>query len=229
MIARFALLAALVAVPVLVPVLATAQQIGSSQFAIKADDGEPLSNHKLSDAEVAQVEKLPGLVDATTAKGNVTLYQFYDLNCPYCRAAAADVDKLITTDPALRLVFVPYPVLSVQSVEGSRVELAVRELAPQRFLEFHRKVYAGRGVIDGNRALAVTDAMGLDRKKIIDIANTQRVTDTMVAHSKVGAALELMATPSYVVQGVALVGHPGYEPLRKIIASVRSCKAVVCS
>jgi protein-disulfide isomerase len=70
--------------------------------------------------------------------------------------------------------------------------------------------------------------MGLDRQKIIEIADTQRVTDTMVTHSKVGAALNLMATPSYVVQGVALVGHPGLEPLRNIIASVRRCKAVVC-
>ena len=106
--------------------------------------------------------------------------------------------------------------------------LAVRELAPQRFLEFHRKVYAGRGVIDGARALAVTGAMGLDRKKIIDIANTQRVTETMTAHSKVGSALKLVATPAYVVQGVAILGHPGLEPLRKIVKSVRSCKAVVC-
>jgi protein-disulfide isomerase len=224
MIARLALLTVLV----VAPLAAAAQELGPSQFSIKADDGEPISNHALSAAEMAQVEKLPGLVDATTAKGNVTLYQFYDLNCPYCRAAAADVDKLINADPALHLVFVPYPVLSVQSVEGSRVELAVRELAPQRFLEFHRKVYAGRGVIDGARALAVTDVMGLDRKKIIEIADTQRVTDTMVAHSKVGAALKLMATPSYVVQGVALVGHPGFEPLRSIIAAVRRCKAVVC-
>ena len=224
MIARLALAAALLAAPLTV----AAQQFGPSQFPIKADDGDAITNFALDAAQVSQVERLPGLVDATSAKGNVTIYQFYDLNCPFCREAAADVDKLITTDAALRLVFVPYPVLSVQSVEGARVELAVRELAPQRFLEFHRKVYAGRGTIDGARALAVTDAMGLDRKKIIDIANTQRVTDTMTTHSKVGSALKLVATPAYVVQGVAILGHPGLEPLRNIVASVRSCKAVVC-
>jgi len=224
MIARLALAAALLAAPLTV----AAQQFGPSQFPIKADDGDAITNFALDAAQVSQVERLPGLVDATSAKGNVTIYQFYDLNCPFCREAAADVDKLITTDAALRLVFVPYPVLSVQSVEGARVELAVRELAPQRFLEFHRKVYAGRGTIDGARALAVTDAMGLDRKKIIDIANTQRVTDTMTTHSKVGAALKLVATPAYVVQGVAILGHPGLEPLRKIVKSVRSCKAVIC-
>jgi protein-disulfide isomerase len=224
MIARLALVAALLTASL----AAYAQQFGPAQFPLKADDGDPISNHALAADQMAQVERLPGLVDAVGPKGNVTVYQFYDLNCPFCREAAADVDKLIFTDPALRLVFVPYPVLSVQSVEGARVELAMRELAPQRFLEFHRKVYAGRGLIDGARALAVTDAMGLDRKKIIDIANTQRVTDMMTTHSKVGSALKLVATPAYVVQGVAILGHPGLEPLRQIVESVRRCKAVVC-
>ena len=224
MIVRLALAATLLTAPL----AASAQQFGPAQFPLKADDGDSISNYALSTHQMRQIERLPGLIDAVAPKGNVTVYQFYDLNCPFCREAAADVDKLVFTDPALRLVFVPYPVLSVQSVEAARVELALRELAPQRFLEFHRKVYAGRGLIDGARALAVTDAMGLDRKKIIDIANTKRVTETMTTHSKVGSALRLVATPAYAVQGVAILGHPGLEPLRKIVASVRSCKAVVC-
>jgi protein-disulfide isomerase len=208
---------------------AQAQQFGPAQFPIKDDDGEPMSNYSLSAEQVAEVARLPGLVDVGGLKGDVTLYQFYDLNCPFCREAAADVDTLVRSDPALRLVFVPYPVLSVQSVEGARVELALRELGtPQKFLEFHRKIYAGRGVIDGNRALAVAQAMGFDRKKIIDAANTKSVTDTMTTHAKVGSALKLVATPSYVIQGVAILGHPGLEPLRKVVASVRTCKAVVC-
>jgi protein-disulfide isomerase len=188
-----------------------------------------MSNRVVSADLMAKVGRLPGLVPVGNPKGDVTLYQFYDLNCPFCREAARDVDTLVRTDRALRLVFVPYPVLSMQSVEGARVELAVRELlTPERFLEFHRKIYAGRGIIDGARALAVTQEMGIDRKKIVDIANAQRVTDTMIAHAQLGTVLKLIATPAYVVQGVAILGHPGLEPLRKIVASVRSCKAVVC-
>jgi protein-disulfide isomerase len=214
---------------VLLSVAVQAQQFGPAQFRIKDDDGEPMSNHGVDAEQMAQVARLPGLVDVGGPGGDVTLYQFYDLNCPFCREAAADVDRLIRSDPALRLVFVPYPVLSVQSVEGARVELALRELGtPQKFLEFHRKIYAGRGIIDGNRALAVAQAMGLDRKKIIDIANTKRVTDIMTTHAKLGSALKLAATPAYVIQGVAILGHPGLEPLRKLVASVRKCEAVVC-
>ncbi|MBX9847065.1 MAG: DsbA family protein [Xanthobacteraceae bacterium] len=207
---------------------AFAQQIGGAQFPIKGEHGTAVANHALSAEQMAQVERLPGLVNATVADGDVTIYQFYDLNCPYCRRAAADIGKLIAADPAVRLVFVPYPVLSVQSIEASRVELAVRELAPERFFEFHRKVYAGRGVIDGARAAGVTDAIGLDRNKIIEIANKPGITDIMRTHARVGGELKLVATPAYVIHGVAIVGHPGLESLRKVVASVRSCKKVVC-
>ena len=118
---------------------AHAQQFGPAQFPIRADDGDLLTNHSLTAEQVAKLGQLPGSVNVGNPKGNVTLNQFYDLNCPFCREAAQDMDELVRTDRALSLVFVPYPTLSVQSVEGARVELAVRELAAQRFLEFHRK------------------------------------------------------------------------------------------
>ena len=225
MIARIVLLVALLALSA----IAQAQQFGPAQFPIKDDDGDPISNHSLRAEQMAEVARLPGMVDVGGPKSDVTLYQFYDLNCPFCREAAADVDTLIRGDAGLRLIFVPYPVLSVQSVEGARVELALRELGtPRQFLEFHRRIYAGRGIIDGNRAIAVAQVLGFDRKRIIDTANTQRVTDTMTVHAKLGTALKLSATPAYVIQGVAILGHPGLEPLRKLVASVRACKAVVC-
>ncbi len=207
---------------------AHAQQFGPAQFPIRADDGELLTNHSLTAEQVAKLGQLPGSVNVGNPKGDVTLYQFYDLNCPFCREASQDVDQLIRTDRALSLVFVPYPTLSVQSVEGARVELAVRELAAQRFLEFHRKVYAGRGTINGARALAVTQQMGLDQGKIIAAANAPRVTEIMKTHALLGTSMKLIATPAYVIQGVAILGHPGLEPLRKLVASARSCQKVMC-
>jgi protein-disulfide isomerase len=225
MIARLVLAMSLVVLPLAAP----AQQFGKAEFPIKADDGDLMSNHRISPEHAAQIERLPGLVAVGNPQGDVTVYQFYDLNCPFCREAARDVDELMRTDRALKFVFVPYPTLSVQSVEGARVELAVREMVtPQRWLEFRKKVYAGRGMIDGARALAVTQEMRLDQRRVVEIANAQRVTDTMKEHAQLGSALKMVATPSYVIQGVAILGHPGLEPLRAAVKSVRACKAVVC-
>jgi len=205
------------------------QQFGRAQFPIKANDGELISNHSLSVEQASQVARLPGIVNVGNPSGDVTLYQFYDLNCPFCREAAQDMDSLLLGDRMLQLVFVPYPVLSVQSIEGARVELAVREIAtPRIFLELHRKIYVTRGMINGSRMLAAAGEMGLDQNRIVATANAQRITDIMQVHARLGSALGLVATPAYVVQGVAILGHPGLAPLQKVIASVRTCKAAVC-
>ncbi len=212
------------------PAMALAQQFGPAELPIRADDGDLLTNHRITAEQAAQVERLPGLIVTGNPKGDVTLYQFYDLNCPFCREAAADVDALMKGDRNLRMVFVPYPVLSAQSVEGARVELAVREMTtPERWLEFRKRVYAGRGVIDGSRALAAVRAMRLDEGRAIEIANAKRTTDIMTTHARLGTALKMMATPSYVIAGVAVLGHPGLEPLREMVRAVRACKAPVCS
>ncbi len=225
MVARLALALALL----LLPTAAMVQQFGPAQFPIRADDGDLLSNHSITAEQAAQIERLPGIIVAGNPKGNVTLAQFYDLNCPFCREAARDIDELVNGDRELRMIFVPYPTLSVQSVEGTRVEHAVRELVtPQRWLEFRKRIYAGRGTIDGARALAVTRDMRLDESKVIEIANAQRTTDTMLAHANLGTALKMIATPSYVIHGVAVLGHPGLEPLRQMVRSVRTCKAPIC-
>lgn len=221
-----ALLARLVILLTLLPVVAQAQQ---AQFPITDEDGAPMANHALRPDQMAEIAHLPGLVDVGRPDADVTLYQFYDLNCPYCREAAADVDTLIRSDPRVRLVFAPYAVLSAQSVEGARVELALRQLGtPQQFLEFHRRIYSGRGRIDGNRALAVAQSLGFDRRALIEIADTGPITDTLTIHAKVGFDAKLMVTPAYVIQGVAILGHPGLESLRHVIASVRNCGAVAC-
>src|SRR5437870_4783597 len=103
-----------------------AQQFGPAQFAIRADDGDLLSNHSITAEQAAQLHQLTGVIVAGNPKGDVSVFQFYDLNCPFCREAARDVDALMQGDRNLRLVFVPYPTLSFQSAEGARIEHAVR-------------------------------------------------------------------------------------------------------
>lgn len=206
---------------------AQAQQL-SSQFPLKGADGTPIANHRLAAEVAAQAMKLPGTVVAGNPDGDVTVTQFYDLNCPFCRRAAQDVDELMKSDRGLRLVFVPYPILSTQSVEGGRVELALREIDPRHFLEFRRRIYQTRGTIDGARSLAVVKEMGIDPVKVIELANAPRLTEILRAHARFASAAKLLATPSYVVADVAIVGHPGLKTLRAVAASVRKCKAVVC-
>lgn len=126
-------------------------------------------------------------------------------------------------------VLVPFPVLSVASIEAARVEGALAKLATtQQFYEFHHRIYAGRGVVDGARALAVARTIGFDTTKLIQVANTDEVTEAMKVRVRLGNQLGLAATPSFVIKGVAILGYPGRQSLGRIIQSVRTCDNVVC-
>lgn len=198
-------------------------------YPLMADDGTAIANHRITPELESQIEKLPGVIVVGNAKGKVTLTEFYDLNCPYCRKASADIGALVQGNSQLRLVLVPFPVLGIASIQGSRVELAVARMFPAKnFFDYHHKLYAGRGMIDGNRALEVAKAIGLDVGKVTTLANEDSIGAEMVSHVRLGNALAIQATPGFVIKGVAILGYPGKGALQKVIASVQRCDAVMC-
>lgn len=210
----------------LLPLTARADE---GQYPIKADDGTIIANQRVPEELEKQIEKLPGVVILGNPRGEVTLNEFYDLNCPYCRKASAAIEQLLRTVKELRLVLVPFPVLGIPSIQAGKVELAVRQLgSPQKFYEFHRKAMASRGVMDGNRALALAKAIGFDDKKVVEAANDNGIAETMIAHVRLGNALGIQATPGFVIKGVTINGYPGPKSLARIIDSVKRCDKVVC-
>ena len=198
-------------------------------YPIKADDGDIIANHRISADLEGRIEMLPGVVVAGNPNGKITLNEFYDVNCPYCRQASADIDALLHANGELRLVLVPFPVLGIPSIQGTRVELAVAQLVPApTFYKFHRLLDQGRGVVDGSRALAAAEEVGLDPAKVLQIANEDALAKVMIAHVKLGDALAIAATPGFVIKGVAIVGYPGPKALAGIIDAVQRCGAVIC-
>lgn len=204
-------------------------QADVGEFPIKADDGTIIANHRIAPELEGRIEKLQNVVVAANPKGKVTLYEFYDLNCPYCRKASADIDELVRAKPNLRLVLVPFPVLGIPSILAARVEYAVNLLAtPQQAYKFHRTVYEGRGTIEDSRAFAAAQAIGLDVVEVRAKASDESFAKIMTEHLRLGDALGIQATPGLVIGGVAIIGYPGKAALTKVIAAVERCGKVVC-
>jgi protein-disulfide isomerase len=200
-----------------------------SEFPIKADDGSAVANMGVPTELASAIEQLPGVVVIGEPRGDVTLAEFYDLNCPFCRKAAPEIAEIIHADKRLRLILVPFPVLSVASIEAARVEGALAQRAtPGQFYTFHHNIYASRGVVNGARALAVAGELGFDPAKLTDAANADDVTEAMKARVRLGNKLGLVATPSFVIKNVAVLGYPGRHAVEHIIESVRQCGNVVC-
>jgi protein-disulfide isomerase len=206
-----------------------AAQADVGEFPIKADDGTTIANHSVGADLVERIEKLQNIVVAANPGGKVTLHEFYDLNCPYCRKASEDIDALVRANKNLRLVLVPFPVLGIPSILAARVEYGVNKMTtPQEAYKFHRKVYEGRGTIEDNRAFAAAQAIGLDIVEVRAKASEEAFSKIMTEHVRLGDALGIRATPGLVIGGVAIVGYPGKAALTRVIAAVETCGKVIC-
>jgi protein-disulfide isomerase len=161
-------------------------------------------------------------------KGDVTLVEFFDYNCAYCRRAQADMEKLIAKDPKLRVVLKEFPVLGSGSVEAAKVSVAVLMTAPDKYAAFHDALISEPGQVDGARALAVAKEVGLDpdaiSAKLDDAAVQARINDSYDLAGK----LNLTGTPSYVTKKEVIVGAVGYDALKSKIDDARGCATASC-
>jgi protein-disulfide isomerase len=128
--------------------------------------------------------------------GDITLVEFFDYNCGYCKKALADVQTLMKSDPKLRVVLKDFPVLGPDSVEASRVALAVKnQLQGQKLLDYHVKVMDSRGRVNAERAVAVAREMGVDVARLQKDMEGAEVRNALQENMALGDRLSLTGTP----------------------------------
>jgi len=186
-------------------------------------------------AQVAAISEDSDLIFASSRQavignpdGEVTLVEFFDYNCGYCKRAHADLLRLVEEDPSLRMVLKEFPVLGEGSVEAAHVSAAVNIMAPDKFFEFHDALLLGPGRVDGDRALAVAEEMGLDVAKIRELIPSDEVKATIDESYALADKLSLTGTPSYVTAKEVVVGAVGYDALKTKIEEARDCGQPSC-
>ena len=160
-------------------------------------------------------------------KGDVTMVEFFDYNCGFCKKAMADMFELLKDDPKLRIILKEFPVLGPGSVEAARVAVAVRmqDKTGKKYLEFHQKLLGGRGQADKARALAVAKEVGMDMKRIDTDLASDEIKFSLEESLKLAETLGLNGTPSYIVGTDVVVGAVGLDALRVKVSTARCGKA----
>jgi protein-disulfide isomerase len=149
-------------------------------------------------------------------QGKVTMVEFFDYNCGYCKHALPDMVELLKSNPELRFVLKEFPVLGPGSVEAAHVAVAARMQDPtgKKYLDFHQKLLGGRGQADKARALAVAKDVGFDMARIEKDMESPEVKATIDENMKLADALGVNGTPSYVVGDQVVVGAVGVDELK---------------
>jgi protein-disulfide isomerase len=156
-------------------------------------------------------------------QGNVTMVEFFDYNCGFCKRAMTDMLDLIKTDNNLKFVLKEFPVLGEGSVEAARVAVAARmqDANGKKYIEFHQKLLGSRGGADKMRALAVAKEVGFDMPRLERDMGSDEVKKTIEENMKLAEALGVSGTPSYVVGEEVVIGAVGLDALREKINAER--------
>ncbi len=163
-------------------------------------------------------------------QGRVTLVEFFDYNCAYCKRALDDVSKLLKSEPELRLVLKDFPVLGPGSIEAAEVAGAARnQLKGEAFWQFHYKLLATHGPIGKAQALAVAKDSGVDMDQLAKDLSGQQVRNGIQQTMQLADALGLTGTPSFVIGRDVVVGAVGYDVLKDRIDNVLKCGKAMCS
>ena len=165
----------------------------------------------------------PRQVNLGNLQGDVTMVEFFDYNCAFCKRAMSDMLDLMKNDPKLKVVLKEFPVLGDSSVEAAKVAVAVRmqDENGSKYLDFHQKLLGGRGQADRARALAVAKEIGVDMARLdLDMAGPE-VKATIDENIKLGETMGLTGTPSYVVGSEGVVGAVGLDALKEKLSVAR--------
>ena len=163
-------------------------------------------------------------------KGSITIVEFFDYNCGYCKRALDDLDRLMKDNKDLRVILRDFPILSPNSVQASIIAIAAHEQFPgEKFWEFHRKLLATKGTVGKDQALDVAKSMGADMDKLAKDAAKPEVKAAIRGSDEVAKGLSLNGTPSYILGDDVLIGAVGYDEINTKIGNVRKCGKAMCS
>jgi protein-disulfide isomerase len=189
----------------------------------KQQDAEAEKARTTIKANNATLFNSPHQVVLGNPQGDVTMVEFFDYNCGYCKRALPDMLTLLKSDPNIKFVLKEFPVLGEGSVDAAHVAIAVRMQDPsgKKYIEFHQKLLGSRGPADKARALAVAKEVGFDMARIEKDMASGEVKATIDENMKLADALGVNGTPSYVVGSELVVGAVGLDSLKEKIAATR--------
>ena len=167
----------------------------------------------------AEIETPYASAWAGAKDGDVTLVEFFDYACPYCRAAKADVDRLIASDPKLRVVYRDFPVIAPASEEAALASLSAATQGKYR--AFHSAMFADPARVGHEKVVAQVRAARLDERRTARDLQTKAGAAEIRKNIELGRALNLTGTPAYVVGDQVLIGAKSLDELKAAVAAAR--------
>ena len=150
---------------------------------------------------------------------DVTLVEFFDYRCGYCKRVLGDVMALAAGDGRLRIVFKEFPILGEMSVVAARASLAADRQG--KWSEFHVALMSAPGALDEDRIMDTAAGLGLDMTRLRADMESEAVSATIARNRAIAESLGIRGTPAFLVKNAIQPGAASRDALAEMVAGAR--------
>ena len=154
------------------------------------------------------------------ANGTITLYEFSDYNCGYCKRVFEPIQQLVRDNPDVRLVIKEFPILSQSSLVAAKAAIAAEMQG--KFGDYHIAMMTYRGQITDAVVMRMAAQAGVDIEQLKSDMESPKTMAIIQRTREAAAALEINGTPALVVGDTVVPGAIGLDELVKLIAKERN-------
>ena len=167
---------------------------------------------------LTELRKIPN-PKLSSANSDVTVYEFFDYNCGYCKSVMQNIFNVHKKDKKVEIVFVEYPILSNSSLSAAKASLAASN--QNKYFEFHSKLMKHTGKIDDKLLLSFAKELKIDTKKLKSDYSNEKLMLIINKNREIAKRLNLRGTPAFIIGNKIYPGAMSEKDIEKVIALER--------
>lgn len=154
-------------------------------------------------------------------KGDVSIVEFFDYRCGYCKRVFPDIMKVLNEDKNIRYVFKEFPILGPDSITASKAALAAWNLDKEKYTAFHKAMMITKGGLPESRVMRIAAKVGYDVKALKKAMNEPRVQAQIDKNFAIAQALDINGTPAFIIGDEIIRGAVDLGTLKQLVAKAR--------
>ena len=153
--------------------------------------------------------------------GDITVVEFFDYRCGYCKQVYPSIKKVINGDENIRYVYKEFPILGPESVDASKAALAISRIDASKYQAYHDILMTSRGTLTKSKLLKFAANVGIDPKAVEKEMASPEIEKIIHKNYDLAQSLNISGTPAFVIGNQVVPGAVDYATLKKMIAEAR--------
>jgi len=157
--------------------------------------------------------------------GDVVLVEFFDYNCGYCKHALGSIQEILKTDKNIKVIFKEMPILGESSIVASQTALAVYQVAPEKYFDFHIAVMHMRDKKSQANLIKLVEDLGINADKVKQATQGNKVNQALASTRALSKKLNIRGTPAFIIDDQLFPGMITAQEIKSIIKGIRAKKS----